>query len=290
MKNDFYSVLGVHKNASEKELKAAYRKLALQWHPDKNKSPEAEKKFKEINEAYEVLGNPKKKQTYDQFGHAAFQGGAGGGFPGGFPGGNPFRGGAGPFNFTYRQYDGGDSPFEGFDFSDPFEMFEQFFGGVSPFGRAQRVSHVSVDMDFMHAYKGTEMEVNVNGKKRNVKIPPGVDDGSRIKFNDFIVTINVHPHKTFQRDGADIFIDLKVPLAAAIAGGEVEIPTLDGETKIRIRPGTQAGTLLRLSSNGMPRLNSRGRGDFYVRLHIDIPEKKNLTNEQRRVLEELSSK
>ncbi|MDO8452389.1 MAG: DnaJ C-terminal domain-containing protein [bacterium] len=285
MKNDFYSVLGVNKSASDKELKSAYRKLAVQWHPDKNKSPEAEKKFKEINEAYEVLGDSKKKQAYDQFGHAAFQNGAGS--PGGFPGGSPFGAGSGPFNFTYRQYGGGDSPFEGFDFSDPFEIFEQFFGGAQ-FGRSQRVPHVSVSIDFMHAYKGAETEVAIDGKKRKVKIPPGVDDGSRIKFEDFLVTINVRPHKTFQRDGADIFIDLKISLATAITGGEVEIPTLDGDTKIRVRPGTQHGTLLRLSGNGMPRLQGRGRGDFYVRIHIDIPEHKNLTNEQKRVLEELS--
>ena len=288
MKPDFYQVLGVPKTASDKEIKAAYRKLALEWHPDKNKTPEAEKKFKEINEAYEVLKDPKKKQMYDQFGHAAFQGGAGGGFPGGFPGGNPFGGGTGPFNFTYRQYGGGDSPFEGFDFSDPFDIFEQFFGGASPFGRTQRVPHVSVDIEFMDAYKGVEKEVEVLGKKRKVRIPPGVDDGSRIKFEDFIVSINVRPHKTFQRDGADIFIDYKLSLVTAITGGEVEIPTLDGDQKIRIRPGTQAGTLLRLSGTGMPTLNGRGKGDLYVKLHIDIPEKKNLSNEQRRVLEELS--
>src|SRR3990167_5146208 len=213
MKPDFYSVLGVNKSASDKELKSAYRKLAVQWHPDKNKSPEAEKRFKEINEAYEVLGDAKKKQAYDQFGHAAFQNG--GGNPGGFPGGSPFGAGGSPFNFTYRQYGGGDSPFEGFDFSDPFEIFEQFFGGAS-YGRTQRVPHVSVNIDFMHAYKGVEAEVTIEGKKKKVKIPPGVDNGSRIKFDDFLSTINVRPHKSFQRDGADIFIDLKIPLVTEI--------------------------------------------------------------------------
>lgn len=280
---DFYEVLGVSKSASDREIKAAYRKLALEWHPDRNKTIEAEKKFKEINEAYEVLGDPKKKQTYDQVGHAAFSQGArsGAGQYGGF--------GQGPFTYTYRT-SGGASPFEGFDFSDPFEIFEQFFGGASPFGRTTRMPHASISVDFMEAYEGTEREVSFDGKKRKIKIPPGVDDGSRIRFSDFYATINVRPSKVFQRDGADLYVDVQVPLFLAVSGSLVKIPTPEGDERIRIKPGTQPGTTLRLSGQGMPRLNSRGRGDLYIRLHIDIPNYKDLTPDERRAIEELGKR
>jgi DnaJ-class molecular chaperone len=139
---DFYKVLGISKSASPDEIKKAYRKLALQYHPDRNKGKEAEEKFKEVNQAYEVLSDPQKRQTYDQFGSAAFeQGGPTGQGP--FGAGGPFGGFGGqqgPFTYTYTT--GGQGP-QGFDFggggfSDPFEIFEQFFGGASPFGRAQR--------------------------------------------------------------------------------------------------------------------------------------------------------
>ncbi|MBI4032910.1 MAG: DnaJ domain-containing protein [Candidatus Blackburnbacteria bacterium] len=297
---DYYEVLGVAKNASEADLKKAYRKLALEWHPDKNKSPEAEKKFKEINEAYEVLSDKNKRQAYDQFGHAAFTPGGQpppgawpfGGF-GGFPSGQGTRTyRQGPFTFTYTTYGGGGdgSPFASFDFGDPFEIFEQFFGGASPFGRAAHREHASLTIDFLDAYKGVEKEVVVGGRRRKIKIPPGVDDGSRIRFSDFFVTVNVRPHRIFQRSDSDIFVDVQVPLTLAVSGGTIEIPTLDGETKIRIRPGTQPGTTIRLSGRGMPRLQHRGRGDFYIRLHIDIPAYKDLTSEQKRAFEELQKK
>lgn len=275
---DYYEILGVSKNATDREIKAAYRKLALQWHPDRNKTSEAEKKFKEINEAYEVLSDPKKKASYDQFGHAAFSQGAPGGPFGGFGG---F--GQGPFTYTYKT--GGDSPFEGFDFTDPFDIFEQFFGRGSPFGRTTRMPHVAVSIDLTEAYKGVEKEVSIDGKKQKIKIPPGVDDGSRIRFSNFFVTVNVRPHKTFQRDGADIFVDVEVPLAIAIQGEAIEVPTLEGKMKVNVRSGTQAGTMLRLSGQGMPRLQGRGRGDFYIRLIIKIPDYKDLTSEQKKALE-----
>jgi len=280
---DFYEVLGVPKGASDREIKAAYRKLALDWHPDRNKTAEAEKKFKEINEAYEVLRDPKKKQAYDQFGHAAFsQGGQGAQGPfGGF--------GQGPFTYTYTSR-GGQSPFEGFDFSDPFEIFEQFFGGASPFGRASRMPHASISIDFKEALEGTEREVSFDGKKRKIKIPPGVDDGSRIRFSDFYATINVRPSKTFQRDGTDLYVDVQVPLFVAVTGGLIEVPTPEEDEQIRIKPGTQHETILRLSGRGMPRLNSRGRGDLYIRLHVEMPNYKDLTSQQRQVLEELGKR
>lgn len=290
MARDYYEVLGVSKSAADKELKAAYRKLALQWHPDRNKSTEAAKKFKEINQAYEVLSDPKKRQTYDQFGHAAFQqGGAQGAGPfGGFGG---FSGGFGPFQYTYRTYGGnGSNPFADFGFTDPFEIFEQFFGGASPFTRSSRIPHYSLEVSLEEAYKGSEKDVSIEGKARKIKIPPGVDDGSRVRFSDFYVTIRLRPHKIFQRDGDDLIANVQIPLMLAITGGEISVPTIDGETTIRIRPGTQPGTMLRLSGQGMPRLRGRGRGDYYLRLQIDVPDYKDLTSEQRRVLEELERK
>lgn len=302
---DFYEILGVSKGASEKEIKSAYRKLALEWHPDRNKSPEAEKKFKEINEAYEVLSDPKKKATYDQFGHHAFaqgfggQGAAGspfGGFPGGF--GQTYR--QGPFTYTYKTYGGDGSPFGDFsgragpgldwDFSDPFEIFEQFFGGASPFGRASRMPHYSLTVDFMEAYRGVEKEVIIGGRRRTVKIPPGVDDGSRIRFSDFFITIDVRPHRLFKRQDDDLYIDIELPLVAAITGGEIEVPTPEGDVKVKVRTGTQPGTMIRLSGRGMSRLHTRGKGDFYIRFHVSIPEVKNISREQKRVLEELEKK
>jgi len=281
-KRDFYDVLGVSKNASADEIKKAYRKQALQWHPDRNKSSEASEKFKEINEAYEVLGNPQKKQTYDQFGHAAFQQGGG---PGGPFGG--FAGGQGPFTYTYTTYGGESgqgSPFEGFDFSDPFEIFEQFFGGGMPFRQAKQKPRYGLSLTFMEAVKGVEKEVSLDGKRKKIKIPAGVDEGSRIEFNDFYITIDVKPDKTFKREGNDILINQEIPLTTAILGGTIEVPTVDGDLKLRVRPGTQPGTMVRLAGRGVKKLHSYGHGDQYVRLLVKIPSK--LTRKQKEILEE----
>src|ERR1035437_3105485 len=148
---DYYQILGVSKSASADEIKKAYRKLALQFHPDKNKTKEADAKFKEVTKAYEVLSDSQKKQTYDQFGTAAFeQGGPGAGGP--FGGGFGQQGGQyGPFTYTYTA-DSGNADFGGF--SDPFDIFEQFFGGASPFGRRQHREVYSLKIDFMEAVKG----------------------------------------------------------------------------------------------------------------------------------------
>jgi len=269
-KRDYYDVLGVDRDASLEEIKKAYRRLALEWHPDRNKSPNAAEKFKEINEAYEVLSDKEKRAAYDQFGHAAFA-------PGGM-------GAGGPFTYTYTTFGGG-TPFEGFgfDFSDPFEIFEQFFGG-SPFREARRIPRYGLSLTFMEAAHGCEKEVVVEGKRRKIRIPPGVDDGTRIKFEDFYVTIDVRPDKVFQRDGADVFVNQEIPLTVAILGGIVEVPTIDGPVKLRVRPGTQPGTMVRLRGRGIKRLHGYGRGDQYVRLLVKIPEK--LTPRQKELIRE----
>lgn len=287
---DYYEILGISRNATQQEIKSAYRRLALQWHPDRNKSAEAEKRFKEINEAYEVLSDPKKRQAYDQFGHAAFSQ-AGSGFSGQ---GVPFTGFGGfkqgPFRVRFTRF-GGDGGFDfgDFDFSDPFEIFEQFFGAASPFGRYSRQEHVSLDITFDEAYHGTEKEIVVGGKKRRVKVPPGVDDGSRIKFSDFFVTVNVIPDKRFHRQGDDLFVDTKIPLVTAVKGGEIKVPTPEGDVKVRVRPGLQPGSMLRLSGRGMPRLHGGGKGDLYIQMNIEIPAYSKLTKEQKKALEKLQN-
>lgn len=294
-KKDFYEVLGVTKSATLPEIKSAYRKLALQWHPDKNKSPDAHEKFKEINEAYAVLSDSEKRSAYDQFGHAAFAPG------GGMGGGNPFAGGGfgrqqGPFQYYYSSGGAGQgSPFGGFEeFIDPFEVFEQFFGGGfsgrGPRGRVHPSYEISID--FMEAVKGATKEIHVpKGEagagtvKKTIKIPAGVNAGSRIRFDAFDLVISVRPDKQFVRDGDDIVYELDIPYSQAALGGIVDVPTIDEKVKIRIQPGTQPGTLIRLRGKGVPHVQGNGRGDQYVKVTLKVPT--HLSREARELLEKL---
>lgn len=284
-KSDYYDILGVPKDASLDEIKKAYRKLALEWHPDRHKEnkKEAEKKFKEINEAYQVLSDPEKRKVYDQFGHAAFS--PGGAYTSGFSQGSPFSytGSWGPFKFTYTTFSEG-SPFSGFDFEDPFDIFEQFFGFYSPFSRKKAKPRYSLTIDFMEAVKGTEKEIIVEGKRRKIKIPAGIDEGQRIEFKDFILSVNIRPHEIFERDGEDIYVKVLIPFSTACLGGIIEVPTLEGVTKIRIRAGIQSGTLLRLKGKGVKSVYGK-RGDEYVRIIVDVPRK--LSTTQKNLLKEL---
>jgi DnaJ-class molecular chaperone len=290
-KSDYYDILGVNKSASADEIKKAYRKQALEWHPDRHQGADketAEKRFKEINEAYQVLSDTQKRSAYDQFGHQAFEPGGGFGRAGN---GNPFAGQTGqwgPFTYTYSSSGGGGSPFSSFDFGDPFDIFESFFGG-SPFGsrsaRTRQLPRYSIAIEFMEAINGVEKEVSINGKRRKIKIPAGVDEGQRIKFDDFILSINVRPHELFERDGSDIYLKMEIPISLAILGGNIDVPTVDGSVKIKVRPGTQSGTMVRLRGKGITAIHSRGKGDEYVRLTIAVPER--LTREQRSLINDL---
>jgi len=281
-KSDYYDLLGVKKTATAAELKKSYRQLALKYHPDRNKSAEATEKFKKISEAYEILSNTEKRKKYDQFGHAAFDpsAGFGAGTPG--AGGRTYR--QGPFTYSYTT--GGQGQQGGFGgFSDPFEIFESFFGGGSPFRQQARLIRYGLTIDFMEAVKGTSKKLVHQGKEYEIKIPPGADDGTRIRFTNFYVTIEVRNHDIFQRDGHDIFINHEISFSQAALGDNIIVPTVDGDLKLKVRSGTQPHTLIRLKNKGMPHIRGRGRGDQYVRLIVQVPQK--LSRHQKNLLKEL---
>ncbi|WP_331653999.1 molecular chaperone DnaJ [Peptostreptococcus stomatis] len=343
---DYYAVLGIEKTADDKELKKAYRKLAMKYHPDKNPdNKEAEEKFKEVNEAYEVLSDPQKRQIYDQYGADAVNG------QGGF-------GGAGGFNGAG-------------DFGDIFgDIFGDFFGGSSRgfggFGGAQKRGprkgadiRQHIGITFEEAVFGKKVNIKVNrseeceechgtgcktgtskttcktcggrgvisevrqtmfgsmasqrecpdchgtgekiespcskcggsGSVRKTKtievnIPAGIDDGQMIKLagqgefgdpgaprGDLYLWIDVKPHKTFKRDGFDIYMDMPISFVQATLGDELEVPTIDGSVKYSMPAGTQTGTVFRLKGKGIQRINSSSRGDQYVKVNVQIPKK-----------------
>lgn len=291
-KRDFYEVLGISKNATDADIKRAYRKLALEWHPDRNKAPNANEKFKEINEAYAVLSNKDKRSAYDQFGHAAF---APGGGMGGAGGQGPFGGGfrqQGPFTYTYSS--GGGMPFGG-DFIDPFEIFEQFFGGGFSGGRGssrQPRNVYEIEISFMDAVKGVTKEVHLpkgsagaGSQRKTIKIPAGVNTGSRIRFDEFDIVVAVKSDPKFKREEDDLILTKEISFAKAALGGVVEVETIDDPVKIRIQPGTQPGTLIRLRGKGVPHVHGSGRGDAYVKIQIRVPT--NLSRRQKELLAEL---
>lgn len=283
-KRDFYEVLGISKSAGDAEIKRAYRKLALEWHPDRNKAANANEKFKEINEAYAVLSDSKKKETYDQFGHSAFA-------PGGFGGQGregPF-GQQGPFQYYYSSSGGMPQ-----DFIDPFEIFEQFFGGG--FGRAGGQRHhreaYELSIDLMDAMKGATKEIHLprgqageGSMKKTIKIPAGVDTGSRIRFDEFDIVLEVKPSREYKREGDDLVVDHEITFSQAALGAIVDVRTIDGPVKIRIQPGTQPGTMIRLRGKGAQHVHGSGRGDEYVRIQLHVPT--HLSHRQKELLDEL---
>lgn len=271
MAKDYYELLGVSKSASANEIKKAYRTLALKYHPDRNKEKGAAETFKEITKAYEVLSDPQKKQTYDQYGAAAFEQGN--------AGANPFGGQYGPFTYSYGSNRGG---FDFGGFSDPMDIFEQFFGGGFASSR-QRRSVYQITIDFMEAVKGVEKEVTIDNKKEKIKIPAGVDNGSRIRFEKYDIVVAVTPDKTFHREGQDIVTEAHLSFAEAALGKELQVETVDGPLTIRIPAGTQPDTLIRLSGKGIVSVRGGRKGDHYVKIKIVIP--KHLSRKQKELLE-----
>jgi molecular chaperone DnaJ len=347
-KRDYYEILGVPRDASEEEIRKAFRRLALDYHPDRNKSPGAEERFKEINEAYQVLSDPQKRAQYDRFGFAGV----------GVETGRP-------------------RDFEGFDIFGGFgDIFESFFGDFAT--RTQRAPqrgadlHYSVTIPFEEAVFGTERELEVTrtelchrcggrgsepgtgratcstcrgtgqvkrshrsifgqfvqittcpacggrgsvitepciqcrgqGRERRtrrvvVQIPAGVESGTQIRLTgegdvglnggppgNLYISVSVQEHELFKRDGDNLLLELPINVAQAALGDEVMVPTLEGEVSLRIPPGTQPGATFRIKGRGVPRLNSRRRGDLIVVVKVVVPT--SLNPQQRRLLEELA--
>jgi molecular chaperone DnaJ len=349
-KRDYYEILGVTKTSTEVEIKAAYRKLAIRHHPDKNPGDNAaEEKFKEAAEAYSVLSDAQKRASYDRFGHAGVGAGAGGaGFDPGFSNiedifdlfgfGDMFggRGGAGGQRRTAAQ--------RGADLRYDLEItLEEAATGKDEKLNIPRLETCDV-CDGKGAEKGSEPETcqtcsgsgqtryqqgffsvmrtcpNCGGKGRiiknpckncrgagriekektlEIKIPAGVETGSRLRVNgegeagasggtsgDLYVVIHVAEHEMFERQGANLYVSTPISFAQAALGAEIKVKTLDGEEELKIPAGTQTGSVFRLKSKGMPALGGRGRGDLFVASTIITP--KNLTKDQRKLLEQLA--
>jgi DnaJ-class molecular chaperone len=314
---DYYATLGVKKNAPDKEIKQAYRRLARKLHPDLNPGNKAaEAKFKDANEAYEVLGDPEKRKKYDELGanwRLYEQAG---------PGASPFAGG---WNASFGQGPGGRSGFRTmsaeeaadlFGGSNPFsEFFTTFFGRGEPGarratgsrGRQRRGSDVEheIDLTLEDAYAGTTRRLSLDddGRTRTVevRIPPGVGDGSRVRVagegghgssgapsGDLYLRVRLAPHPVFERKGRDLYVAVPVPVTTVVLGGETDVRTLGGRpARLRIPPLTQNGQVFRLRGYGMPSPGAGGeKGDLYARITVLLPTR--LSPEERQHYESLA--
>lgn len=302
--SDYYKTLGVDKKATAEEIKKAFRKLAVKYHPDRNPNDKsAEDKFKEINEAYAVLSDPQKKEQYDTFGSSGF----------------------------HKQYSQEDI-FRNFDFGNAYkdmgggfggggaeDIFSRLFGGGfgGGFGRGagrggfragpQKGSDLEMETDisFRDAVLGSEKVVAFrrNGQREELKvrIPAGVDNGSKVRISgkggqgegggpagDLFLIIRVLPDPVFSRDGGDLFVERPIPFSAACLGTSLDVPTLEGDKRIKVPAGIQPGTKIRLKGYGVKPPGSNAKGDLYVKINVHVPE--SLNGEQKKLVEELAKK
>lgn len=307
---DYYKILGVGKNATEKEIKAAFRKLARKHHPDVNPDdPRAEERFKEINEAYEVLGDPEKRKKYDQLGADWYRWQQAGGRPGDFNWSQWAAGGPGQrVHVRYGTPEdledlfGGGSPFSDF--------FTSIFGGMGGSrrgngfdfsARPQRGQDLEyeVEISLSEAYHGTTRLVTKDGRRLNVKIPAGAKTGTKVRMRgeggsgsgggeagNLYLKVKVAPDPRFERKGDNLYTTVPVNLYTAVLGGQVRVPTLAGEVNLKIPAGSQNGQTFRLRGKGMPKLGKSGQyGDLYAKLDVQLPRR--LTPKQRELFEQL---
>lgn len=320
---DYYKILGVSKNANEKEIKSAYRKLARKYHPDVNQNNKgAEERFKEINEAYEVLGDAQNRSKYDQLGANWKQwqqvGGNSNNFDWSqwFGNGAPGAGSAGGprVNVHYGSPDDLSDLFGsggGGGFSD---FFTSIFGGMGGGGARRRTSTTTSELnatkpsniDIEHeleislaeAYHGTNRIINKDGRRLQVKIPQGAKTGTKVRVRgegnrtyggqsgDLYLKLKVAADSHFERDGNDLYVDVPVSLSTAVLGGEARVPTMTGDVNLKIPTGAQNGQKIRLRGKGMPKLKKPDdHGDLFARINVRLPDK--LTSEQRQLFERL---
>ncbi len=296
---DYYQILGVPKNADEKEIKQAYRRLARKYHPDVNPDKKAQEKFKEINEANDVLSDPAKRKKYDTLGanwqqYEQYQ----------------RAGGQGPFQYgqyrtvTPEEFESMFGGGLGDDLGGFSDFFRTFFGG--DFGRARTQARARrgedieqpVEISLEEAFGGTTRMVQKDGRRLEVKIPPGVKTGSKVRFagegmpgtagaGDLYLRIQVAEHPGFERRGDDLFAEVPVDLYTAILGGEIQVTTPKGKVILRIPPETQSGKTFRLGGQGMPKIDDpKSFGDMYAKVRVVLPE--HLTDEERELFEKLA--
>jgi len=296
---DYYQILGVERSASADDIRKAYRKLAMQHHPDRNPGDKkAEEKFKEINEAYQVLSDKDKRARYDQLGSAYSNWQQRGGSPGDFDWNQWFSGQ--PGGNVHVEYGDLNDLFGGGGFSDFFQSIFGGLGGMSGTGpsstrtRAMPNYQQQVEISLQEAYGGARRSIQKNGRRVEVRIPAGVKTGSKVRVpgaapdgRDLNLIIEVEADPRFERDGDDLHTSSTIDVFTALLGGEAEVETLEGKVQLKIPAGTQPEQVFRLAGRGMTRLkSSQGKGDLFVRVKVKIP--KQLSSKQKSLLEEAS--
>jgi curved DNA-binding protein len=300
---DYYQILGVDKKATQEEIKKAYRKLAVQYHPDKNAgNKEAEEKFKLIGEANSVLSDPEKRKKYDQLGEnwQQFE-------QAGQQGGNPFGGGQYHYQGDINDLFGNAG--EGSGFSD---FFEQFFGrgagaATGGGGKRRRSSfrgndyETEMEITLEEAYNGTSRIIQLENEKLRISTKPGAYDGQLLRVKgkggkgsspehhgDLFVRVRLKPHNRFERRGDDLHVTQTIDLLTAVLGGDAVVETMTGKIKVKVDAGTQNGKTIRIKGKGMPVSDKAGAfGDLYVKWQVQIPE--SLTDKQRELFEQLKT-